>query len=244
MGIATEIQPEQLNDNDSELETLLNDRPDVKTESKQNETEKKLKYPKSVFFIMSSEFCERFSYYGMRGVLAIYLKDYLHYSEHKATVIYHMFIVLCYFMPVFGGILADVWLGKYRTILYVSLLHVIGSIVLSFGSVATLSGTQRELSLLGLLLIAVGTGGIKPCVSSFGGDQFVLPQQQRQLRSFFSIFYFSINAGSVVSSFLTPMLREYHCLGSNEDCYPLAFGLPAVLMILALACSCQENSLM
>lgn len=92
----------------------------------------------------------------------------------------------------------------------------------------------RELSLLGLFLIAVGTGGIKPCVSSFGGDQFVLPQQEQQLRSFFSIFYFSINAGSVISSFLTPMLREYHCLGSNEDCYPLAFGLPAALMIVAL----------
>lgn len=95
-------------------------------------------------------------------------------------------------------------------------------------------GIFRELSILGLFLIAVGTGGIKPCVSSFGGDQFVLPQQERQLQRFFSVFYFSINAGSVLSSFLTPMLREYHCLGSNEDCYPLAFGLPAALMIASL----------
>lgn len=84
-------------------------------------------------------------------------------------------------------------------------------------------------------MIAVGTGGIKPCVSSFGGDQFVLPQQERELQRFFSVFYFSINAGSVISSFLTPMLRQYHCLGSDTDCYPLAFGLPAALMVAAVS---------
>ncbi|CAH1400788.1 unnamed protein product [Nezara viridula] len=229
-----EIHRQPKNFDDSELETLLNDYPDDETENRQRGIEKEIKYPKSVFFIISSEFCERFSYYGMRGVLALYLKDSLHYTENNATIIYHMFIVLCYFTPLFGGIMADAWLGKYNTILYVSLLYATGNIVLSFGSVAAFSIPHRELSFLGLFLIAVGTGGIKPCVSSFGGDQFILPQQEQQLRSFFSIFYFSINAGSVISSFLTPMLREYHCLGSNEDCYPLAFGLPAALMIVAL----------
>ncbi|XP_014274045.1 peptide transporter family 1 isoform X4 [Halyomorpha halys] len=208
------------------------------SENGMNEMEKtsskKLKYPKSVFFIIVNEFCERFCYYGMRGVLALYLKDSLQYSENNATIIYHMFVMLCYFSPVFGGIMADAWLGKYNTILYVSLIYAAGNIVLSFGSVEALSIPHKELSILGLILIAVGTGGIKPCVSSFGGDQFVLPQQERQLQRFFSVFYFSINAGSVLSSFLTPMLREYHCLGSNEDCYPLAFGLPAALMIASV----------
>ena len=66
----------------------------------------------------------------------------------------------------------------------------------------------REFSLLGLALIAIGTGGIKPCVSSFGGDQFKLPEQARQLQTFFSVFYFSINAGSLISTVLTPVLRE------------------------------------
>ncbi|XP_014274042.1 peptide transporter family 1 isoform X1 [Halyomorpha halys] len=212
--------------------------PEMVSENGMNEMEKtsskKLKYPKSVFFIIVNEFCERFCYYGMRGVLALYLKDSLQYSENNATIIYHMFVMLCYFSPVFGGIMADAWLGKYNTILYVSLIYAAGNIVLSFGSVEALSIPHKELSILGLILIAVGTGGIKPCVSSFGGDQFVLPQQERQLQRFFSVFYFSINAGSVLSSFLTPMLREYHCLGSNEDCYPLAFGLPAALMIASV----------
>lgn len=196
--------------------------------------EKKLKYPKSVFFIISNEFCERFSYYGMRGVLPLYLKNSLKYNENSSTIIYHVFVMLCYFTPVFGGIMADAWIGKYKTILYVSLLYAAGNIVLSLGSVEGFALPHKELSLLGLFMIAVGTGGIKPCVSSFGGDQFVIPQQERELQRFFSVFYFSINAGSVISSFLTPMLRQYHCLGSNTDCYPLAFGLPAALMVAAV----------
>ena len=60
---------------------------------------------------------------------------------------------------------------------------------------------------LGLALIAIGTGGIKPCVSAFGGDQFQLPEQERQLQTFFSVFYFAINSGSLISTFMTPILR-------------------------------------
>lgn len=96
----------------------------------------------------------------------------------------------------------------------------------------------RVFSFIGLFLIALGTGGIKPCVSSFGGDQFVLPQQEKQLVSFFSIFYFSINAGSLVSTFLTPIIRTEACLG-RDTCYPLAFGIPAILMITSLR-KCDE----
>jgi len=88
--------------------------------------------------------------------------------------------------------------------------------------------------LLGLLLIAIGTGGIKPCVSAFGGDQFKLPQQALQLSSFFSIFYFSINAGSLLSTAITPALRkDIPCFG-QLTCYSLAFAVPAALMIVAL----------
>lgn len=88
-------------------------------------------------------------------------------------------------------------------------------------------------SLLGLALIAFGTGGIKPCVAAFGGDQFH-PDQKSQLQRFFSFFYISINSGSLISTFLTPILRQdVHCLG-RQDCYPLAFGVPAALMMISL----------
>lgn len=99
---------------------------------------------------------------------------------------------------------------------------------------------SREISLLGLLFIAIGTGGIKPCVSSFGGDQFVLPEQSLQLQQFFSFFYFSINAGSMISTFLTPSLRnDVKCFGENS-CFPLAFGVPAILMIISVGTSSRH----
>ena len=86
----------------------------------------------------------------------------------------------------------------------------------------------------GLLIIAIGTGGIKPCVSAFGGDQFVRPQQDKQLEGFFAVFYFSVNAGSLISTAVTPILRaEVSCFG-DSTCYPLAFGVPAVLMLISI----------
>lgn len=88
--------------------------------------------------------------------------------------------------------------------------------------------------MVGLLLIAFGTGGIKPCVSAFGGDQFVLPQQERYMSTFFSLFYFSINFGSLISTFLTPVLSsDITCFGLNS-CYSLAFLIPAILMVLSI----------
>ncbi|XP_071552704.1 solute carrier family 15 member 1 isoform X2 [Panulirus ornatus] len=198
--------------------------------------EEKVKYPSSVFFIIGNEFCERFSYYGMKAILTLYLHYQLHYSEDDSTVIYHVWSMLCYFTPVLGAILADTVLGRFRTIFYISIVYVLGNSVLSLAAIPPIFpdlGPKIVISLIGLFLIALGTGGIKPCVSAFGGDQFVLPQQERQLTQFFSIFYFSINAGSLISTFLTPVLRDdVQCFG--DDCYALAFGVPAVLMFVAL----------
>lgn len=198
--------------------------------------QKKLAYPKSVFFIIGNEFCERFSYYGMKAILTLYLKFQLMFSEDDSTIIYHVWAMLCYFTPVIGAIIADTFLGRFRTIFYISIIYVIGNGVLSLSAIPPIMpdlSTKIAVSLIGLLLIALGTGGIKPCVSAFGGDQFVLPQQERQLAQFFSIFYFSINAGSLISTFVTPVLRDdIKCF--NDDCYSLAFGVPAVLMLVAL----------
>ncbi|XP_065218370.1 peptide transporter family 1 isoform X1 [Planococcus citri] len=201
---------------------------------KMEDQKKALPYPKSVFFIISNEFCERFSYYGMKTVLSLYLTTTLHYNENEATILYHTFAMLCYFFPLFGAIIADSFFGKFNTIFYLSIVYAIGNIVLSFASTAFQTIPYKELSLLGLLLISIGTGGIKPCVSSFGGDQFVLPDQSLQLQRFFSIFYFSINAGSLISTFFTPILRNnVKCFG-QDSCFPLAFGTPAILMIVSV----------
>ncbi|XP_045033705.1 solute carrier family 15 member 1 isoform X2 [Daphnia magna] len=193
----------------------------------------KLKYPKSVFFIVVNEFCERFNFYGMRTVLTLYMKQILDFSEDKATVLYHTFLMFSYFTPIPGAILADTYLGKFKTIAILSCIYAFGSIMLAVAAIPNFL-PQTGFSMTGLLIIAIGTGGIKPCVSAFGGDQFVRPQQDRQLEAFFSVFYFSVNAGSLISTFITPILREdVHCFG-DDTCYPLAFGVPAILMIVSI----------
>eukprot|EP00079_Xenopus_tropicalis_P013839 XP_002943192.2 PREDICTED: solute carrier family 15 member 2 isoform X1 [Xenopus tropicalis] len=191
-------------------------------------------YPLSIMFIVVNEFCERFSYYGMKAVLTLYFLNYLHWDENLSTTVYHAFSGLCYFTPLIGAPIADAWLGKFNTIFYLSILYVIGHVIKSVGAIPTVGSTEVHvaLSIIGLIAIAFGTGGIKPCVAAFGGDQF--EEEHAQERSkFFSIFYLSINAGSLISTFVTPVLRgDVKCFGG--DCYALAFGVPAALMFVAL----------
>ncbi|XP_066097393.1 solute carrier family 15 member 2 isoform X3 [Saccopteryx bilineata] len=191
-------------------------------------------YPLSIVFIVVNEFCERFSYYGMKAVLTLYFLYFLHWNEDTSTSVYHAFSSLCYFTPILGATIADSWLGKFKTIIYLSLVYVLGHVIKSLGALPILGGhmVHTVLSLLGLSLIALGTGGIKPCVAAFGGDQFEKKHEKERTR-YFSVFYLSINAGSLLSTFITPMLRgDVQCFG--EDCYALAFGVPGLLMMIAL----------
>ncbi|KAM3607110.1 uncharacterized protein V6R79_001933 [Siganus canaliculatus] len=200
-------------------------------------------YPLSICFIVVNEFCERFSYYGMKAVLTLYFMNYLHWDGNLSTAIYHAFGSLCYFTPILGAIIADSWLGKFKTIIYLSLVYVVGHVIKSVGAIPSVgnSTTHIALSMVGLILIALGTGGIKPCVAAFGGDQFS-EEHLTERQKFFSIFYMSINAGSVLSTVITPMLRgDVQCFGG--DCYALAFGVPAILMIIATVVFVSGSSL-
>ncbi|XP_051479051.1 solute carrier family 15 member 2 isoform X3 [Apus apus] len=173
-------------------------------------------YPLSIAFIVVNEFCERFSYYGMRAVLTLYFLSFFHWDENLSTAVYHAFSALCYFTPVIGAIMADSWLGKYKTIIYLSIVYVIGHLIKSVGAIPSLGNQTVHviLSMVGLFLIALGTGGIKPCVSAFGGDQFE-EEHTAERSKFFSIFYLSINAGSLISTFVTPVLRVVFIAGSG-----------------------------
>lgn len=94
----------------------------------------------------------------------------------------------------------------FRTILYVSMIYCAGNMIVSITSLRPLGAGEEAGPAIGLFLIALGTGGIKPCVSAFGGDQFT-SDQSHLLQSFFSVFYFAINAGSLLSMLITPVLR-------------------------------------
>uniref|UniRef100_A0A452RHB9 Solute carrier family 15 member 1 n=1 Tax=Ursus americanus TaxID=9643 RepID=A0A452RHB9_URSAM len=202
-------------------------------------------YPLSIFFIVVNEFCERFSYYGMRALLILYFTRFIGWDDNLSTAIYHTFVALCYLTPILGALIADSWLGKFKTIVSLSIVYTIGQAVTAVSSIHDLTDFDHDgtpdnlsvhiaLSMTGLALIALGTGGIKPCVSAFGGDQFE-EGQEKQRNRFFSIFYLAINAGSLLSTIITPMLRVQLCgIHSKQACYPLAFGVPAALMAVSL----------
>ncbi|HHJ15092.1 MAG TPA: MFS transporter [Gammaproteobacteria bacterium] len=182
--------------------------------------------PAGIPFIIGNEAAERFSFYGMRAILVVFMTQYLlnadgtqdMMGEAEAKGWYHLFVSAVYFTPLFGALLSDSLLGKYRTIILLSLVYVLGHFALA------IDHTRLGLA-IGLGLIAVGAGGIKPCVSAHVGDQF--GQSNRHLLSrVFSWFYFSINLGAFASMLATPWLMEHY--GPS-----LAFGVPGVLMLLA-----------
>lgn len=164
----------------------------------------------------------------------MYLNEVLHFTEHESKIVYHLFALFVYAFPLVGAMIADSCLGKFKTILYISVIYACGSVFLALSAIGVEALQPRTSALVGLALIAFGSGGIKPCVAAFGGDQFKMPQQQNEMDTFFHFFYFSINAGSLLSMFVTPLLRKgVHCFGETS-CYPLAFFVPGVLMIVAV----------
>ncbi|MEY5018937.1 MAG: hypothetical protein RLZ22_25 [Verrucomicrobiota bacterium] len=186
--------------------------------------------PPGIAHIIGNEAAERFSFYGMKAVLAVFMVQYLHHmgnggapiSEAEATEKVHLFNGAVYLMPLLGALLADVWVGKYRTIISLSLVYCAGHAALA---AMGLIGDPYQWLMLGLGLIALGSGGIKPCVSAHVGDQFG-SSNAHLLPRVFNWFYFSINIGAFVSMLLTPWLLEWH--GPHW-----AFGVPGVLMALA-----------
>jgi POT family proton-dependent oligopeptide transporter len=187
------------------------------------------KYPRSIPYIIGNEAAERFSFYGMRSILATFLVAQFFnptfnpalqtVAEAKANESTHFFVTLAYTLPFVGGLVADWFTGKYRIILYISIVYCIGHLCLSVFD-SNLNGF-----ITGLVLIAIGAGGIKSCVSANVGDQFD-KSNQVLLSKVYGWFYFSINAGSVISTILIPWV--YANWGPKW-----AFGIPGLLMALA-----------
>jgi POT family proton-dependent oligopeptide transporter len=187
--------------------------------------------PSGIPHIIGNEAAERFSFYGMKAVLAVFMASYLHLMdgtagtpmhENEATEKVHLFNAAVYLTPFLGALLSDIFLGKYRTIILLSVVYCLGHAALAFMGTA---GNSAIWLFAGLGLIALGSGGIKPCVSAHVGDQFG-KSNSHLLPRVFAAFYFSINVGAAVSMALTPWLLEWY--GPHW-----AFGVPGVLMAIA-----------
>jgi POT family proton-dependent oligopeptide transporter len=186
--------------------------------------------PPGIPYIIGNEAAERFSFYGMRSILVVFMVQYLHLmdgsgqaiSKNEAVANYHEFAGWVYFTPFLGALLADIFLGKYRTILWLSMVYCLGHAALACMGT---SGNSPQWLLVGLVLICIGSGGIKPCVSAHVGDQFG-KSNHHLIPGIYHWFYFSINFGAFFSTLLTPWLL--HQYGPHW-----AFGVPGVLMALA-----------
>ena len=184
------------------------------------------KLPRQIPYIIGNEACERFSFYGMRNILVPFLISsillaYLPEGDRSGAAkdIFHTFVIGVYFFQLLGGWLSDRYFGKYNTVLWLSLVYVAGHACLA------LFEDNRTGFYTGLFLIALGSGGIKPLVSAFVGDQF--DQTNKSLAKIvYDAFYWTINFGSFFASLLMPIfLREY---GPS-----IAFGIPGLLMAVA-----------
>jgi POT family proton-dependent oligopeptide transporter len=191
--------------------------------------QKKSRFPKAVPFIIGNEAAERFSFYGMRSILTLFLvKQFFNptgaasqaqMADAHANKLNHLFVMVAYTLPIVGGMVADWFTGKYKLILYISIVYCIGHLLLSMFD-ASLSGFE-----LGMLVVAIGAGGIKSCVSANVGDQFDASNQDL-LSKIYGWFYFSINAGSMLSTIAIPWTYDH--IGPKW-----AFGIPGILMGLA-----------
>ncbi len=187
--------------------------------------------PGGIPYIVGNEAAERFSFYGMKTILVIFMVEYLWLmndlpgramSRAEAVEKNHLFNTFVYFTPLLGAFVSDAFLGKYRTIIWLSIVYCLGHATLAFMG---MWGDAAWWLAGGLVLISLGSGGIKPCVSAHVGDQFG-QTNAGLVTKVFNYFYWSINLGAFVSTLLTPWLLEWY--GPHW-----AFGVPGILMCLA-----------
>jgi POT family proton-dependent oligopeptide transporter len=195
-------------------------------------TQKTGKFPSSIPYIIGNEAAERFNYYGLRAILTTFMVAQFYNpsgstdpavvqaAEATANAKTHDFVAMVYLLPMFGGMVADWFWGKYKTILWLSLVYAVGSVMVA------LSVDSEVMFTTSLMLIAIGAGGIKPCVSANVGDQFD-ESNSHLISKAFDAFYASINAGSVLSILLIPYLKSHYGPA-------VAFGVPAIAMGVAV----------
>ncbi|KAK9126239.1 hypothetical protein Scep_015085 [Stephania cephalantha] len=193
-------------------------------------------------YILGNECCERLAYYGMGTNLVVYLKTRLHQHNVSAANNVTNWSGTCYITPLLGAFLADAYLGRYWTIAVFSIIYVIGMTLLTLSAsvhglkpfcddqgVCHPTKSQSVVFFIALYTIALGTGGIKPCVSSFGADQFDDTDQaeKKHKSSFFNWFYMSINIGALLAASVLVYIQTHVSWGWG-------FGIPAVAMAIAV----------
>lgn len=175
------------------------------------------KYPKQLWYLFLAEMWERFSFYGMRGMLTIFMVEQLLLSEREANLQYGATQAFVYTMAFIGGLFADKILGFRKSVFWGGLLMIVGSFLLAFA--------PKDLFYIGISFTIVGTGFFKPNISTMVGDLYK-PGDTRKDAGF-SLFYSGINIGALVGGYL--------CIkAANMFSWNLAFSLAGIFMVLGL----------
>ena len=175
------------------------------------------KYPKQLWYLFLTEMWERFCFYGMRGVLAIFMVSQLGLTDKESNLKYGAIQAFVYAFTFIGGIFADKILGFKKSLLFGGIIMIIGNLIIAF--------SPKDLFYLGITLSIIGTGFFKPNISSMVGDLYKEGDVRRDAG--FGLFYSGINIGGLLGGFLCVWLGKYYS-------WSYAFLAAAIVMILGL----------
>lgn len=175
------------------------------------------KHPKALYMLFFAEMWERFSFYGMKALLMVYMVTQLKYEDTKSNLILGSYLALVYALPMLGGLLADKYLGYRKAVIWGGIVMVLGHFVLAIPSESSFY--------FGLGCIIVGNGFFKPNISSMVGKLYEEGDPKRDAG--FTIFYMGINIGAALGGLICGII------GQKVD-WHLGFGLAGIFMILGL----------
>ncbi|KAG5666634.1 hypothetical protein PVAND_014650 [Polypedilum vanderplanki] len=200
-----------------------------------NQTNKARVMPKPVPFIIIYAFCERFCSIGIAAILVIFLNTKIGLSEDKSVAVLHYYYFAAYFFGIFGAIIADTFLGRFKTLFYgMSLLGGLGNVLLVIGTVAFLSYLMNSFTTIALILISFGAGCLEPNLPAYSGDQYRLPLEEKGFSLCIGLLFVMHNAARVLAMIIGPIVRsKTKCFG-DDDCYPAVFGIFVVAKVCAI----------
>ncbi|XP_063700700.1 solute carrier family 15 member 2 [Culicoides brevitarsis] len=203
----------------------------TKTEKPTKDDSDCFKYPIAVIFVLASKFFEAFAANGVRTVLALFLHDSIQLSEDASSVVLHLFNFFSQFCPIFGAVLADSYLGNAKTLFIFYIPYAIGYVGLVLTTVPYLEEiiSTTTLVYVSLLLISIGNGNLRACITSLGGHQFILPEQKPELDQYFSHYYFVYTLGILLSKVFPPEVRSVTTCFQEDVCYTAVFGLLCIV---------------
>lgn len=185
------------------------------------------KYPKQLWYLFFSEMWERFSFYGMRGMLTFFMVNQLFLDEKAANLQYGATQAWVYAFTFIGGLFADKILGFRKSLFWGGLLMIVGSVILAIN--------PRDFFFLGIAFNIIGTGFFKPNISSMVGQLYRNGDARRDAG--FSLFYAGINLGAFLGGYFCIAIGKGEFMGSviaEGLRWNVAFGLAAVVMTISL----------